>query len=154
MGIETIALVALAGGTALQAIGSVQQGNQQRKLAEAQAAQLDQQAAQERDAALAQAEKIRRAGRSQAAQAESAYAASGVSVGIGTPVRINEQITHDAEEDAYMTILSGNRRGQTLETESGLTRRSGKNAQQAGYMGAASSVLSGAATYGKWKMSK
>lgn len=152
MGLETIALAALAGGTALQAIGSIQQGNQQRQLAEAQAAQLDLQAAQERDAAIAQAEKIRRAGRSQAAQAEASYAASGVSVGTGTPVRINETITRDAEEDAYMTILTGDRRGQTLDTEAALNRRAGRNAQQAGYVGAASSVLGGASKYGMWKM--
>jgi len=147
-----LAVGSMVGGSVLQAVGSIQQGNQQRELAEAQAAQLDLQAAQERDAAVAQAEKIRRAGRAQAAQAESAYAASGVSVGTGTPVRINETITRDTEEDAYMTILTGDRRGQTLDTESSLQRRAGRNAQQAGYMGAATSLLSGAAQYGKWKM--
>lgn len=126
MGIETIALAALAGGTVLGAAGSIAQGNQQRDLAEAQAEQAERQAAQERDAAVASAERIRRAGRRQSKEADAAYASSGVSVGVGTPVVVNEAINRDAEEDAYMTILTGKRRGRTLDEEAELHRRAGK----------------------------
>lgn len=151
MGIETIALTALAAGSVMQAAGAVQQGNQQRELANQQAAQLDLQAAQERDAAVAQAERIRRAGRRQQSAADAAFAASGVSVGTGTPVRVNEQIGLDAETDAYMEILTGERRGRTLDQEARATRRAGRNAQQAGYMQAGTSLLSSAANYGMWR---
>lgn len=153
MGLDplTIAVSAMAVGSVLEAGGAVQQGNQQRQLAEQQAAQLDMQAAQERDAAVATAERIRRAGRRQQAESDAAFAASGVSVGVGTPVRVNEQIGLDAETDAYMEILSGTRRSRTLQTEAKATRRAGRNAQEAGYMAAGTSILKSAANFGMWR---
>lgn len=151
MGIETIALGALAGSSVLGAIGSIGQGNQQAELANAQAQQLENQAASERDTAVATAERIRRAGRSQQAQAESAYAASGVSVGTGTPVRVNEQIGLDSETDAYMAILDGDRRGRTLDYEARAARQAAKNAKSSGGGGALSSILGAAGNFGMWK---
>ncbi|HCW18832.1 hypothetical protein [Achromobacter sp.] len=145
------ALAAMAVGTVMQAQSQKEQGQQQQAAANAQADQIDIQAAQERDAAVAQAEKIRRAGRRQAAEAEAAYASSGVSVGTGTPVRINESIYRDSEEDAFNTILTGERRGRSLDTEAALTRRAGANARSAGNSAATGSLLSGAAQYGTWK---
>lgn len=147
----TLALGALAGGTILQAGSSIVQGQQQQEMYDAQAKIAERQAAQEADAAVAQAEKFRKAGKRQAAAADAAYAASGVSVGVGTPVRVNESIQRDAEEDAYMSILTGQRRLQAGQEEAALNRRAGKNAMRAGYMGAATSILQGAATYGMWR---
>ena len=147
----TLAIGTMAAGSVLQAGASVQEGNQRRDLAEAEAQVRQRQADQERDAAVAQAEKFRRAGRKQSASARAAYAASGVSVGIGTPVRINETIERDAEEDAYMNILTGKRRGETLDTEAALTRQAGRNAQTAGRVGVVTSLLSGASQIGLWK---
>lgn len=147
----TLAVSAMAAGSVLQAGSSIVQGEQEQKLANARAEMTDRQAAQERDAAVAQAEKFRRAGKRQASAADAAYAASGVSVGVGSPVRINEEIQRDAEEDAYMNILTGKRRGDTLETESRLSRQAGRNAKAAGNMGAVSSLLSGAGSIaGAW----
>jgi hypothetical protein len=151
MGIETIALSALAAGTVLNMGASIVQGQQQQEAYDAQAKIAERQAAQEADAAVAQAEKFRRAGTRQAAAADAAYAASGVSVGVGTPVRVNESIQRDAEEDAYMNILTGKRRLQSGQEEAALNRRAGKDAVTAGYTGAASSLLSSAAQYGMWK---
>ena len=147
----TLAVGSLAAGTVLQAGSSIVQGQQQQEMYDAQAKIAERQAAQEADAAVAQAEKFRRAGTRQAAAADAAYAASGVSVGVGTPVRVNESIQRDAEEDAYMNILTGQRRLQSGQEEAALNRRAGKNAMTAGYMGAATSLLSGAAQYGMWK---
>lgn len=151
MGIETIALGALAGSSVLGAIGSVSQGNQQAQLASAQAQQLENQAAGERDAALASAERIRRAGRRTQGEAEAAYAASGVSVGTGTPVRVNEQIGLDSETDAYMAILEGERRGRTLDYEARAARQAAKNSQASGGGGALTSILGAAGSFGMWK---
>ncbi len=151
MGIETIALGALAGSSVLGAIGSIGQGNQQAELANAQATQLDNQAAAERDSAVAAAERIRRAGGRQQAETEAAYAASGVSVGTGTPVRVNDQIGLDAETDAYMAILDGERRGRTLDYEARATRQAARNAQSAGGGGALTSILGAAGNFGMWK---
>lgn len=151
MGIETIALSALAGSSVLGAIGSVQQGQDQAATAREQAQQLENQAAGERDAALASAERIRRAGRRAQSEAEAAYAASGVSVGTGTPVRINEQIGLDSETDAYMAILEGDRRGRTLDYEARAARQAAKNAQTSGGSSAFSSILGAASSFGMWK---
>ena len=145
------ALAAMAVGTVLQAQSQKEQGQQQQALANAQAEQQDIQAAQERDAAMAQAEKIRRAGRRQASEAEAVYAAFGVSVGTGTPFRINGQIYPDFEQDPFHTILTGERRGRSLNTEANLLRTSGANARSAGNAAATGSLLSGAAQYGTWK---
>lgn len=147
----TLAVSAMAAGTVLQAGSSIVQGEQQQEMYDAQAKIAERQSAQEADAAVAQAEKFRRAGKRQASAADAAYAASGVSVGVGTPVRVNESIQRDAEEDAYMNILTGKRRLQSGQEEAALNRRAGKNALTAGYMGAATSLLSGAAKYGMWK---
>ena len=151
MGIETIALGALAGSSVLGAIGSMGQGSQQADLANAQAQQLENQAAAERDSAVASAERIRRAGRRQQAETEAAYAASGVSVGTGTPVRVNDQIGLDVETDAYTAILDGERRGRTLDYEARAARQAAKNAQSSGAGGALTSILGAAGNFGMWK---
>ncbi|MEJ2895810.1 hypothetical protein RVU96_16775 [Bordetella avium] len=154
MGIETIALSALAGSTVIGGLSSISQGRQEDQYQREMARQEQEQAAQERDAAVAQAEKIRRAGRQQSAAADAAFAASGVAIGEGTPVLINEQITRDSEEDAYMSILTGERRGRALDTQAALRRQAGSNARSAGIAGAFGSVLRGAASYGMWGLNK
>ncbi|MGE8691348.1 MAG: hypothetical protein ACN6PJ_29670 [Achromobacter sp.] len=151
MGIETIALGALAGSSVLGAIGSIGQGGQQADLANAQARQLENQAAAERDSAVSAAERVRRAGRRQQAEAESSYAASGVSIGTGTPVRVNDQIGSDAETDAYTAILDGERRGRTLDYEARAARQAAKNARSGGAGGALTSILGAAGNFGMWK---
>lgn len=150
MGIETIAMGALIGSSVLGAGASLTQGRQQGQLADAQADQLSMQAAGERDSALATAQRIRRAGRAQQAEAKAAYAAAGVDVNRGTAVRVGDQIDLDSETDAYMAILQGERRGRTLDYEAKATRHAGRNARRAGVAGAFRSILGGAASYGLW----
>ena len=149
MGFDPLTMMAVS--TVASAGGSILQGQQQRRAANAQAAELDMQAAQERDAAMAQAEKIRRAGRYQTAEADAGYAASGVSVDTGTPVEVGRAIRRNAEEDAYNTILTGERRGRSLNTQADQARRAGKNAAAAGIVNAASSVLSNGYSYSRWR---
>ncbi|KAF1041781.1 hypothetical protein [Xylophilus sp.] len=150
MGLSTIAPYLMIGSSVLGAAGSNSQGQQQGALADAQAQQLTNQAAGERDAALASAQRIRRAGVSQRAQANAAYAAAGVSLDRGTPVRVTDQIDLDAETDAYTAILEGDRRARTLDYEAKAARQAGKNARSAGGVGVRRSVLGGAAGNGMW----
>lgn len=142
MGIE-VAL--LAAGTALAAGSAIMGGIQSKQAAGVQAELATRQAAQEKDAAVAQAEKIRRAGRQQQAEATANLAASGVSIGAGTPLRISNEIYRTSEQDAYQTILSGTRAQTAGEIQAGMLNSQGSNAMTAGILNAGSSLLSGAA---------
>ncbi|WP_445623196.1 hypothetical protein [Lactiplantibacillus plantarum] len=57
--------------------------------------------------------------------ARAAYAGSGVSVDVGTPVTVDESIGQDAESDAYAAILSGNRQAKNLNFQADSARRQG-----------------------------
>lgn len=93
--------------TAAQAIGAIRQGNQQAAQAEWQSKQAEADARASREAGEVRAEKVRKAGNVQKSQATAALAASGVEVGAGTPVRIAQEITRDAEADAQAELLTG-----------------------------------------------
>lgn len=146
-GIELLMVAA----TAASAGGAIYSGVQQKEAADTNAELSRRQGNQEADAAVAQAEKIRKAGAAQASKANAAMAASGVSIGEGTPIRINEEIYKNAEDDAYSTLLTGTRRAQTANDQAGLLRAEGSAAATSGYLSAGASVLSAGATYGKWQ---
>jgi len=155
MGIEAGVLAAYAAvAAAVVGAGTAIYTSQEQKSAADDNAELQRrQAAQEKDAAVAQAEKIRKAARQQQAEATANLAASGISVGNGTPIRISNEIYRTSEQDAYQTILGGNRAYQAGQTQSGLLETQGQAAATAGYLNAGSSLLSGAASAYKagWK---
>lgn len=130
------------------------QGMQQNELAKTNAEMAKRQGAADQDAAVAQAEKIRRAAKAQAGQANAALAASGVSVGEGTAVRINEEIYRASEEDAYSTLLTGARRQRAGDEEASLLRRQGRAAMVGSFFGAGGSVLSTGARSEGWKSTR
>ncbi len=146
--------VALVASSVLGAAGAVASGQQQKKMANYQAAQADADAHAAQAAAKVQADKIRKAGAAQASQANAALAASGVETGEGTALRITSGIVGDAEEDAYTTILNGANSSARLNAQAQADRISGKNAATSGYINAGSSLLQGGATaYSGWKKS-
>ncbi|WP_439671449.1 Phage protein [Cupriavidus necator] len=147
----TIGIGLAAAGSVLGAGAAIVQGQQQKAQAETQAELTRRDAAQQQDAALAQAEKIRRAGRQQHAEATANLAASGVSIGAGTPLRISNEIYRTSEQDAYQTILSGRRANDAGAAQAGMLETAGQNAATAGYLNAGTSLLSGAAAaYTGW----
>ncbi|SQC86372.1 Uncharacterised protein [Klebsiella pneumoniae] len=99
--------IAAIGASVLAAGGAVYSGQQQKKMSNYQAAQAEADAEASRKAARVEADRIRKAGREQAAAANASLAASGVETGEGTALRITSGITGDAEQDAYTTILNG-----------------------------------------------
>jgi len=135
--------------TAVTAGSSIMQGMQAKETADANAELARRQGAADQDAAVAQAEKIRKAGQQQAGQANAALAASGVSIGSGTPVLIDEQIYRDSESDAMNTILTGTRQQRSANDQAALLESQGQNAQTAGFLNAGASVLAGGAKVGK-----
>ena len=141
----TLAYASLAAtviGGGLSVMGQMQQASQQKKMYQAQAQQAVNQAAYRKDAAKAQAEKIRRAGAAQRSEAQAALAASGVNISEGTPLELQKTIIRNSEEDALMAILSGKRAEDAGNTEAELLMQAGDNAQSNAIYGAAGTVLS------------
>lgn len=152
MGIETGLLIA---GLALSAGSAIKQGMDAKDTADANANLLTEQAAADKDAAISQADRIRKAQKYAISQANAANAASGVAIGEGSALRINEQIYRDSESDAYNTLLTGERRAKSSTDQGAIVRRQGVNAETAGYLTAGASVLSAGAKNTKgYKTSK
>jgi hypothetical protein len=149
MGLSVVAMMAIS--TAVSAAGAIYAGSQTAQAADDNAELARRQGAQEKDAAVAQAEKIRKAARAQAGAANASLAASGVAIGDGTPVRINEQIYKDSEDDAYSTLLTGTRRQNSANDQAGIMNSQGNAAMVGGLINAGTSVLSAGANYSKWK---
>ncbi|EMX8598064.1 hypothetical protein AAH223_004870 [Enterobacter hormaechei] len=144
--------VAAIGASVLAAGGAVYSGQQQKKMSNYQAAQAEADAEAAQAAARVEADRIRKAGRAQAAQANASLAASGVDTGEGTALRIQSGIVGDAEQDAYQTILNGTNQGARLNAQASADRISGRNASTSGYISAGSSLLSaGGKAYNGWK---
>jgi hypothetical protein len=147
MGVETmmvLAVVASAGG-------AIYSGMQQQEAANTNAELSRRQGVADQDAAVAQAEKIRKAAHRQAGEANASLAASGVAIGEGTAVRINEDIYKTAEDDAYSALLTGARRQRSANDQAGIMQSQGSAAMTGGLINAGASVLAGGAQYGKWK---
>ena len=122
------------GGTYLSNKSSSRQANTSANLDEQQAAVL-------RDNAEAEASRIRRAGDVQRGETLGAIAASGVKIGEGSALEAERQVLADYETDAAIAILSGKRQSDALKYQAKLTRASGKDATNAGWLNAAGSML-------------
>lgn len=144
--------IALLGSTLLSAGGATASGFQQHRIANYQTSQADADAEAATAAAKIEADKIRKAGRIQASQANAALAASGVETGQGTALRITSDIVGRAEEDAWTTILNGNHQAGHLHAQARADRLSGQNALYGGFLRGSGSLLkSGAQVYTGWK---
>ena len=132
--------------TAFSAISSIQQGKEAQRAHDFQAAQAQADAQAEREYGQLRAEKVRKAGKAQQSEARAALAASGLEVGAGTPLLIEQTIGRNAEESAMQEILYGSRKGARLDQEAQAERAAGERARAGGYRGAAGSVLRGGAT--------
>lgn len=152
-GLEPVALA--AGASLLGAAGTIYSGQQQKKMANYQAAQAEADADAAKASARVEADRIRKAGRQQAFAANAALAASGVETGEGTALRVTSGIAGDAEQDAFQTILNGNNQSARLNAQAQADRISGQNAATSGYIEAGSSLLSaGSKAYSGWITAK
>jgi hypothetical protein len=153
---STIALVALAVGTAVTAYGQYQQGQAQERAANYNAA------VQERNAQIAkqnaeydaerQSSKLRRAIGSQRA----AVMASGIQME-GTALDLQADTVQQGEMDRLAILYGGEISSQNSKSEAELSRMQGKAAAQAGTTAAFGTVLGGfgnvgvsGAKMGKW----
>lgn len=150
---SAVAIGAMIAATAYSAYSSVQAGKQAQLNADAQSEQQQLDADNAASAAKVQAERIRKVAKAQAGSANAALAASGVEVGEGTAVNINEEIYGNAEEDAVMTILNGENAKKRGYVDASNTALYGQQQRGAANAQAVGSVLGGAAQLGMWKAS-
>ena len=115
--------------------------------AKAQAAQLNAEAAGERDAGQAQAERILRAVRREKGAARAQIAANGTALDEFS-LRNEYEIDLAGETDAAMAILTGERRARTSETQARMVRQAGRNSLMAGLLAGAGKAATG------WKGTK
>ncbi|RMV69943.1 putative phage protein [Pseudomonas caricapapayae] len=154
MGVETAIIAASIAATAFSAYSTVQSGKQASLNAEAQSDQAQIDADGAASAAVVQADRIRRLARTQAGSANAALAASGVEVGAGTAININEEIIGNAEEDAALTIFNGENQKKRGYVDASNIALNGQQAQSSANSQAVGSVLSTAAQAGMaWKAS-
>ena len=140
---DPFTMIALAvGSTAMNALGSIRQGQEQQAAANYNAAVADQNAKIAQDqAARAEADQRRQAEKL-AGEQVAAYAASGVTEE-GSPLKVMYQSAQEAEMDALNIRYQGylNARQQTAEAD--LQRYQGRAALQAGYIGALGELFKG-----------
>ncbi|TWC50117.1 hypothetical protein FBY04_12010 [Pseudomonas sp. SJZ080] len=148
-----IAVAAAVAGTAYSVYSSQQAGKQADQNAKAQAEQSQLDADAAASASVVQADRIRRLARNQASEANAALAGSGVEVGEGTAININEEIYGNAEEDAALTIFNGQAQKARGYADSSNIRMQGAQARQAANSQAIGSVLNTGASLGMsgWK---
>lgn len=151
-------LAALAASTAATMYSTDTQANQAEANAKFQADQAAADAEAEKGAALVEAERIRKAAKAQRAQAVAAAAASGVDVESPTAVKLDQEITSNAEEDALLTILNGSDKAARLNQQAYADRQAGSiaksNARMQNTGTLLSAVASAAGSYGSsggWK---
>lgn len=127
---------------AVQAYGGIQQGRAARRQANAEADEMDRQAAYERAIAQGEAAQIRRAGDTARGATLGALAASGVVVGEGSALDAERQVMTDYAQDEAITLLTGEQRASSLRASADNRRRSGRDARRAANVGAVTSLLS------------
>lgn len=148
------AYAAVAAATIYSVYSTQQSGKQAQLNANAQGDQAQLDADTAASAAVVQADRIRRLARNQASEANAALAASGVEVGAGTAININEEIIGNAEEDAALTIFNGRNQGARLDNEASNYRLAGNQARSNANSQSVGTVLSAGAQAGmSWKAS-
>jgi len=128
---------------AAQAVGAIQQGNAAKATSDYNAQVARNQAEQARQVSTAEQLAQQRQSRAQLGMTNAAIAQSGTGFG-GTNKDILDQTQTLAELDVLNLAYSGKQRAQGFTMQSVLDEYQGKQAQKAGYMRAAGSILVGA----------
>lgn len=139
MGLETLALVGLAGG-ALGAVGSIAKGQATQQASNYNAAVDTQRAAEEKDQAAASTQDYIRKGSDVESSAVAAQGATGVT-GSGSPLMVDENTVRQVALGAARTLQGGQLRASRLQDDATLQRMKGDNAVTASYLDAGSSLL-------------
>lgn len=144
-GIEvgTAALIVAGVGTAVAAYGQYQTGQNAKKAASYNAAIMERNAQAARDQARQDAILAEREGRRRLGAINAARGASGIGIE-GSPLDVLEESAANAELDRQTILYRGNLRAMGYQDSAALERMRGRHAAEAGYYGAASTLLLGA----------
>lgn len=157
MSLAAAGAIASIAGTAFSAINQMQQGQDQRRWYEYNAAVAERDAEEARRIAEYEAAQTRKEGQKLLSVQRARYASSGVTFE-GSPLLLMEETAKEIELDALMTERTGEVTAQKYTTEAALSRMKGSGAKTAGYYGAGSTLLTGAGqaatSYGTYKRLK
>lgn len=130
-------------GTVAAAVGSIQQGQAAAATGEYNAQVAENNATAEKQRAAYDAGLIdERKDKVRAAQ-EAGMAASGVDVGVGTPVAVLGDTEAQGERDVLARLYGGETAATASMNDANLFRAEGRAARKAGNIGAATSLMSG-----------
>ncbi|WP_022729778.1 hypothetical protein [Fodinicurvata sediminis] len=146
--IGTIAAIASVGSAAVGAMGAIQQGQAANAAADYNAKLAEREAQQaEQAAALEERRHRERVRRMIGSQRAAAAAGGGLE---GTPLLMMGETAMKGEIDALLIRNAGSERAVRARSQAALDRMQGQQAQRAGYMGAGSSLLSGATSLARY----
>lgn len=146
MGLETLALVGLAGG-ALAAGGSLFKGQATKQAADYNASVDQQRAAEEQDQAGAQTQDYLRKGSDTVSTAVADQGATGVT-SEGSPLMVDENTVRQVALGAARTLQGGELRANRLKDDAALQKMKGDNAVTASYLDAGGSLLTSVGKFG------
>lgn len=146
MGVETLALIGLAGG-ALSAGGALFKGQATKKASDYNVAVDNQRAAEEVDQAGASTQDYIRKGSDTVESAVALQGATGVT-GEGSPLMVDENTVRQVALGAARALQGGELRANRLKDDATLQRMKGDNAVTASYLDAGSSLLTSVGKYG------
>lgn len=148
---ETLAIVAAVGGTALQTIGQIQAGNAAAKAANFEAKQMQIQAGQERATAQRTAAEEKRKARIVQSNLVARAAASGGGAFDPSVIDLSGDLAEEGLYRSNSALYAGEERARSLETGASLKRFEGQQARKASYFKAASTALtSGSSLYDRY----
>ena len=134
----------MAGGTALDAFGKYQAGQQQEAASEYNAALMEQQATLSRQAMETETEMMVDEKRRMMATQEAVAAKSGAAIGTGTPLLVLAEQAGTMERNILEQRRNRMIETQGLRSQAQMLRFEGKQAAKAGKLGALGSLLGGA----------
>lgn len=148
-GIETVAIivaVAAVAAAGVAAYSQYQQGQAQNAAQKYNAKVAENQALAARQQAEFAANQQRERSRRLIANERALYGTAGVDVSAGSPLLVVADSAKQAELDAQATLAGGAARSSGFEAQGTLDRFMGRQAVQAGNLGAGATLLSGAAS--------
>lgn len=139
-----VAIPLLIASTAASAAGSIMGGNAQRASANFQAAQLEQQAGQERASAQRKAILDRERADLAGSRIQALAAAGGGGATDPTVEKLRTDVAGRGEYEALSSLFTGEERARGMESAAGARRYEGQVARRAGVIGAVAQVGQGA----------
>lgn len=138
-----LAIGATVAGSAVSAIGAINQGDAANQAAKYNATAMEQEARRTNEEAAIRAGEVARRTRQTLAASRAGAATNGFEIE-GSIGDLLGQAERQGNLDALTAVYEGNTRAQGLRSKATLTRFEGRQAQRAGYTQALGSIFSGA----------